>query len=152
MPSLRAPVSFGELVLSACILCSLGACRGRQDDRVRPAPEHVVVSSVSSAPAPRTTELHVEVTVVQWLAVGWANVINVKLGGDLHGIGSLWIPVGDPQEKKCVSAASTPGAKLRLTLKPMSAPDAGVGGPYSLHVRQVADGGVVYWSVGAVEE
>lgn len=137
-------------MLSVFILCSVVACRDRrQDDRVRPAPEHAVVSS---APAPRTTDLHVEVTVVQWLAVGWAQVINVKLGGDVQGIGSLWVPFRDPAEKRCVSAASRPGSKLRLALRPMPTPDAGDGGPYSLHVRQVAGGGVIYWSVEAVDE
>ena len=96
-------------MLSVFMLCSVGACRDRrQDDRVRPAPEHAVVSS---APAPRTTDVLVEVTVVQWLAVGWAQVINVKLGGDLQGIGSLWVPFRDPAERRCVSAASRPGQR-----------------------------------------
>lgn len=128
-------------------LGAMVACRP-PDDGVRPAPEvRARPTAPSASPAPRSSERHVDATVVRWLGVGWANVLDLDLRGDLRGPASLWVPAGDASEAAIVASASKPGAKLTLVLAPLAAPDGGAGGPYVLHVEQRGDGGVVYWSV-----
>lgn len=97
--------------------------------------------------APPSPERRVDATVVRWLAVGWANVIDLELNGELHGPASLWVPAGDASEKALVARASKTGARLQLVLEPRAAPDAGAGGPYVLHVEQRGDAGTTYWQV-----
>lgn len=89
--------------------------------------------------------------MVRWLGVGWANVIDVEITGQLRGRGSLWLPAGDAMEKSVLSGAAKPGSKLRLTLAPLSPPDEREGGPYRRHLRLHVDGGTEYWQVSECE-
>ncbi len=137
-------------VFAADLSLAATGCRPH-DELARPAPEARPKSTAPAPPDSRwvtpSNERRVDATVVRWLGVGWADVIDLDLRGDLHGPASLWVPAGDASEKAILAGASKPGATLALVLEPLAAPDGGAGGPYALHVEQRGDGGVEYWRV-----
>ena len=120
-------------------------------DQGQPAPG--LDAGPQSSSASVASDLRVEARSVRLLGVGWASVVDVTLDGDLHGPASLWVPAGGSEMDAFLMQAGSPaGAKIELRLVPLTPPDAGLGGPYTLHVEEVFDGGgIVYWRVTSFE-